>query len=72
MSQQLNHQHNVFKQFRVLMGLEEDKKIDTVILIDGKQEEAEAEWKGLTQTMKKMIYSKLDEMTATNQRKMKK
>ena len=72
MKQELNHEYKTFVQFRVMVGWETDKRIDSIILIDGEQDEEDGEWKGLTQTMKKMIYAKLDETQKANDKKMEK
>ena len=42
------------------MGWEIDNKIDGIILIDGEKIEDESEWKGLTQTVKKVIVKEND------------
>ena len=72
MKQELNHEYKTFVQFRVLVGWQTDKRIDSIILVDGEQEEEDGEWKGLTQTMKKMIYNKLDETMKALDRKIEK
>lgn len=45
--------------------METDESIDCLVLVAGQEEEDNGEWKGLTQTMRKMVYSKLDEVKET-------
>ena len=35
MRQELNHEYDLYCQFRVLMGLDKEKRIDSILLIDG-------------------------------------
>ena len=55
----------------VRIGWRKDETIDAMIIIDGEEEESEVEWKGLTQTMKKVFVKELDEVkvaiSSTNQ-----
>ena len=55
----------------VTIGWRKDETIDAMIIIDGEEEESEVEWKGLTQTMKKVFVKELDEVkvaiSSTNQ-----
>jgi len=44
----------------VRIGWRKDEKIDAMIIIDGEEEESETVWKGLTQTMKKILVKELD------------
>jgi hypothetical protein len=44
------------------MGLWKDKTFDVIVLIDGDQESDDGEWKGLTQTMKKVVVKALEEL----------
>ena len=44
MRQELNQEYNIFFKFKIQMGWETDKRIDTIILIDGEKAEDEAEW----------------------------
>jgi len=46
--QQLNQEYSTFIEFQVMIGLRTDKRIDSIILIDGEQADLEGEWKGLT------------------------
>ena len=46
------------------IGWRKDETIDAMIIIDGEEEESEVEWKGLTQTMKKVFVKELDEVKA--------
>merc|ERR1712166_1367479 len=59
MRHQLNHEVYVFNQFMVTIGWRKDETIDAMIIIDGEEEESEVEWKGLTQTMKKVFIKEL-------------
>jgi len=68
MRHQLNHEHYVFNQFMVTIGLRKDETIDAMIIIDGEEEESEVEWKGLTQTMKKVFVKELDEVKVAMQK----
>lgn len=42
------------------MGFIEDKPVDSIVLIGSQEDDEDGEWKGLTQTMRAMIYTKLD------------
>jgi len=48
MRQELNHEYNLYCEFKVKMGWKKDKRIDSIILVDGEQQEDDGEWKGLT------------------------
>ena len=61
MKHELNVEHYTYRQFMVDIGQRKDKGVDAIIIIYGNDEENEAEWKGLTQTMKKIIVNLLDE-----------
>lgn len=43
-----------------MMGFIEDKPVDSIVLIGSQEDDEDGEWKGLTQTMRAMIYTKLD------------
>ena len=62
MRMELNHQYNMIHEFKVQIGQATDKAFDSLILVCGVQPEEGSEWKGLTQTLKKLIYAKLDEI----------
>ena len=59
MRHELNQEYQIYNQFLVSIGMRKDDNIDAIILIDGEQGE-ESEWKGLTQTMKKVFVKELD------------
>ena len=59
MRHELNQEYQIYDQFLVSIGIRKDEKIDAIILIDGEQRE-ESEWKGLTQTMKKVFVKELE------------
>jgi len=56
MKNNINGEHYVLKKFSVLMGWEKEENIDALILIIPlEQDDDELEWKGHTQTMKKIF-----------------
>ena len=65
MYQSLNSELSTLIQFFVMMGFAEDEQIDSIILVGSQEEEDNSEWKGLTQTMRVMIYTKLDEIKSS-------
>ena len=44
------------------MGFGKDEEYDAIILISGEEEEDQSLWKGLTQTMKTVFVTQLDEV----------
>lgn len=61
MKQELNKEYDLHRKFLVDNGFEKELRIDALIMIDGEQEEGEEEWKGLSQTMKRINGKQFDE-----------
>lgn len=57
--QNFNAEYNVFRQFMSQNGFFVEQKIDTIILVDAKENEGDDAWKGLSQTMKVFISKEL-------------
>ena len=55
MKNDLNQEYNIFNEFMKMLGLRTDEIMDAIVLIDGEFVENETEWKGLTQTVKKLF-----------------
>lgn len=55
MRNRLNHEYHIYYLYMVRNKFFKDEKIDAVIIIDGEEAENEEEWRGLIQTMKRVI-----------------
>ena len=62
MKHKMNDQHYIYDEFRAQMGWKDDKTFDFIILIDGHEEEDDSIWKGLTQTMKRVVVKAHDDL----------
>jgi hypothetical protein len=60
MRQQLNKDYFTFQKFMVEAGLFSDNNIDAIFLFNGEEVENAGEWKGLTQTMKRVYVKEND------------
>jgi hypothetical protein len=59
MRNDMNYEYYVMNEFLVKIGFRKDEKIDIVNLIEGKAVESQSQWKGLTQTLKKIVVKEL-------------
>jgi len=64
MKQELNKEHDLFNQFLVNCGYRKLSKVDAFILIDGQEVDGEDEWKGLSQTMKRINAKQFEEQNS--------
>ena len=62
MKKDLTREYQIFKKFWNILGLIEENKYETIILLDGEAIEDALEWPGISQTIKKFIIKENIEM----------
>ena len=62
MRNRMNHEYYIYHQYMVDKKWFKDDKIDAVIILDGEEVEDELEWKGLIQTMRRVILKSMVEL----------
>jgi len=62
MKQTLNREFDLIKRFWVQMGWVKDIVVDAYIMINGEKKDEDEEWKGLTQTLRRIIAKLIDDL----------